>query len=334
VAFYLGIDGGGSKTTCAVGDEKSVLARATAGPSNIVRVGEARARESLHACVQSACEIAAVDLTQIACTCVGAAGAARPEVASAVRQALAEILFSPIEVLGDMQIALEAAFAGAPGVIVIAGTGSIAYGRNADGTEARAGGHGGATSDEGSGHWIGKQAVVALIASEKNSGGQKQGHGHAAGGLSETFITGLQRAWGVESIGDLIRKATSDGAADFSLLFPAVLSAAEAGDKSACEILAQAGLELGKLATEVIRPLFGEPEVLRSSGANASPHGAQVVPLAMVGGVFRHAPIVREVFYNQIRECDRRVAVSLEVVDPIEGALRVARRSAGKPASP
>jgi glucosamine kinase len=146
VAFYLGIDSGGSKTTCAVGDENSLLATATAGPSNVVRVGAAQARESLHQSVRQTCAAAGITPAQVARTCIGAAGAVRAEIISIVRAALAEILSTAIDVVGDMEIALEAAFHDGPGVIVIAGTGSIAYGRTASGNTVRAGGLGFAIS--------------------------------------------------------------------------------------------------------------------------------------------------------------------------------------------
>ncbi len=163
VPYYLGIDGGGTKTTCAVGDDTQLLASATAGPSNIVRVGEAQARESLQQSVRQACAAAGITPAQVAHTCVGGSGAARPELAAIVRSILAEILSTPIEVLGDIQIALEAAFDTGPGVIVVGGTGSIAYGRNRHGNTARAGGWGFAIGDEGSAHWIGRMGVSAVL---------------------------------------------------------------------------------------------------------------------------------------------------------------------------
>ena len=161
--YYLGIDGGGTKTTCAVGDDSSVLATASAGPSNIVRVGEATTRESLHQAVRQACAAAGITPSQVLRTCVGGSGAARPELAAIVREFLAEMLSTPVDVVGDMQIALEAAFDQGPGVIVIAGTGSIAYGRDRQRKTVRAGGWGFAIGDEGSAHWIGRAAVSALI---------------------------------------------------------------------------------------------------------------------------------------------------------------------------
>ena len=124
--YYLGIDGGGTKTTCAVGDESRVLATATAGASNIIRVGESTARASLQKVVREACSGAGIAPAEVSRTCVGGSGAARPELAAMVREFLAEILPSPVDVVGDMQIALEAAFGSGPGVVVIAGTGSIA----------------------------------------------------------------------------------------------------------------------------------------------------------------------------------------------------------------
>ncbi|MGA8762390.1 MAG: BadF/BadG/BcrA/BcrD ATPase family protein, partial [Candidatus Sulfotelmatobacter sp.] len=182
--YYLGIDGGGSKTTCAVGDATSLLATASAGPSNVVRVGEARARESLRQAVRQACGAAGIGVQQIERVCIGAAGAGRDKTASLLRKILVEILnpelagqvlsgrivsqpFLPsqIDLVGDTQIALKAAFGSGPGVIVIAGTGSIAYGRDQHGNIARAGGWGFAISDEGSAHWIGRAALSAVLCS-------------------------------------------------------------------------------------------------------------------------------------------------------------------------
>lgn len=301
MAYYLGIDGGGTKTTCAVGDESGLLATATAGPSNIVRVGEAKARESLHRAVRQACAAAGITPEQVARTCVGGSGAARPELATVVRSVLAEILPGPIEVVGDMETALEAAFAGGPGVIVIAGTGSIAYGRDHQGRTARAGGWGFAVGDEGSAHWIGRQAVSAVL---RASDQYEQAD-------SSPLTQGLFLAWGVASLADLARAGNSIPPPDFSGLFPAV---ANSPDELAKQVLRSAGRELAQVASVVISRLF----------ENNQP---AIVPVAMTGGVFRHAELVRQVFYNELRRLDARVDVRQQVVEPVEGALRMARRT-------
>ena len=317
--YYLGIDGGGSKTTAAIGDESQLLATATAGPSNIVRVGEPQARESLHQCVRQACAAAGITPTQIAHICIGAAGAARPEIAALIRRALAEIVPPAIEVAGDMRIALEAAFDAGPGVTVNAGTGSFAYGRDAHGTTARAGGWGFAISDEGSAHWIGRAAVsAALHANDPTVDGSHERVAEPDPRLLRT----LQKAWGTRSLEDFVRAANSTPPPDFSALFPAVLACAEDNDSVAQRVLTQAGTELAQIAIVVIRRLFPKTAPPSESVAPDT-----TVPLAMVGGVFRHAPQVRHVFYNELHQQDPRVHLNPEVVTPVEGALRLARRA-------
>jgi len=302
VPYYVGIDGGGTKTTCAVGDGSRLLVTATAGPSNVVRVGEAEARESLHKAVLQACAAAGIAPLAISRTCVGGSGAAHPHLAASVRGFLAEILPSPIDVVGDMEIALEAAFDTGPGVIVIAGTGSIAYGRDATGKTVRAGGWGFAIGDEGSAHWIGRSAVnLVLRASDSRDSAD-----------ISSLAKALFKVWGVTSLPDLARAGNAIPPPDFAALSPAVFASEDA---IAGEVLRRAGRELAEIAAVVIGRLFFK----ESAGA---------VRVAMTGGVFRHAPPVREAFYNELRRREPRAQVIAQVVDPVEGALRMARRAA------
>jgi glucosamine kinase len=305
VPYYLGIDGGGTKTTCVVGDDSNLLATATAGPSNIVRVGEAQARESLQQSARQACAAAGITPAQVARTCVGASGAARPELAAIVRRILAEILPTPIDVVGDIQTSLEAAFADGPGVIVIAGTGSIAYGRDRHGHTARAGGWGFAIGDEGSAHWIGREAISAVLRAADRDYGTPEDLLHG------TFAAALCKIWGVTSLIDLARAANSIPSPDFAALFPTV---AASKDLLASEVLSSAGRELAQVAAVVVNRLFpkGEPAP---------------VPVAMTGGVFRHATLTGGDFYNELRQLDPRVEINPRVVDPVDGALRRARRA-------
>jgi N-acetylglucosamine kinase-like BadF-type ATPase len=303
VPYYLGIDGGGTKTTCAAGDETRVLAAATAGPSNVVRVGEAQARKSLHQAVHQACAASGITPERVARTCIGGSGAARPELAAMVHGILAQILSTPIDVVGDMEIALQAAFGDEPGVIVIAGTGSIAYGRDKSGKTVRAGGWGFEIGDEGSAHWIGRAAVsVVLRASDR------EGESAASSGLAQA----LCKAWGVSTLSDLARAANSVPPPDFAALFRGVVASQ---DELAREVLNRAGRELAEVATVVIRRLFHEDD-------------QAPVPVAMIGGVFRHAAVVREAFYNELQTLAPRTRVMRQVVEPVEGALRMARKAA------
>lgn len=313
MAYYLGIDGGGSKTTCAVGDDVSVLGWAVAGPSNIIRVGAARARESLHQAIRQACAAAKIDPREVHRACVGVAGVASEEVANVVRKLVAEVISTEIQVVGDMQIALQAALGAEPGVVVIAGTGSIAFGRDAQGKTARAGGWGFAISDEGSAHWIGRTAVAALLRAADESGVER-GAPHSSPLLCE-----VNRTWSVESLDQLARTANTNP--DFATLLPAVIAVGDAGDEVARKVLTRAGSELAELAAIVVRSLFPKDK----------PRERAAIPLAMVGGVFRYAITVREIFCDTLRQLDPRLEVNQHVVEPVAGALQIARKLISRP---
>lgn len=303
VGIFLGIDGGGSKTICRVGDETSLLGTGVADASNVVRVGERQAGESIATAVRQACAAARVNPKQVERTCVGVAGAARPETAEAVRRVLAELVSGEIEVVGDMVIASEAAQGSGPGVVVIAGTGSIAYGRNSAGRTARAGGWGFAISDEGSGHWIGRMAVAAAMRAYDE-------------GQSTMLLETTMKSWGVNTREQVILAANASPPPNFAALFPAVLSAADAGDAAAHDILAQAGAELATLARIVIARIFED---------------AKDIPVAMSGGVFGNSALVRRVFYNSLRLKYPGVVVSTDIVEPVKGALELARKGSHRP---
>jgi glucosamine kinase len=294
VALFLGIDGGGSKTACVVADETVILGRGAAAGSNLVRLDEASVRAALHSAIRQACAEANVSPSQISRTCIGVAGAGRVEIADRIRAILAEVVGGTIQVVGDMDITMHAAFAGGPGVIVIAGTGSIAFGRNQNGQTARAGGWGFAISDEGSGHWIGLQAVRAALRARDE-------------GTNSALLNVILRTLAFASIDELVVAANASPALNFATLFPAVMQAAEANDPIASTILQQAGTELVTLADVVIKRIFA---------------GQGSVPVAMSGGVFRNSRIVRDSFMGRLRSSD----VCPLVVDPLEGALALARK--------
>jgi N-acetylglucosamine kinase-like BadF-type ATPase len=299
--IFLGIDGGGTKTSCLIGDENSVLGVGISGGSNVVRVGERQARESLGAAIREACAAADISPERIEKTCVGIAGGARPEIAAIVRRLLSEFISGEIEVAGDMVIAMEAAFGGGPGVIVIAGTGSIAYGRNSKGETARAGGWGFAISDEGSGHWIGRSAVAACMRAYDEA--------HVEG--TSPLLESIMKLSGVSTREQLVLKANKS--LDFAALMPAVLSAADAGYALAQAVLTQAGTELATLAGIVIGRLFND---------------AAPVPVAVSGGVFCNSALVRKVFERGVRGAYPQASPGTTVSDPAMGALALARKTA------
>jgi glucosamine kinase len=304
--MFIGIDGGGSKTSWLIGNEDSVLGSGVAAGSNVVRVGEARAKEALGQAIREACAAAKVAPSQIQHTSIGVAGAASPGVRQLVERMIADFVSGEIEVVGDMVIAMEAAFGVGPGVIVIAGTGSIAYGRNLQDETARAGGWGFAVSDEGSGHWIGRSALAAALRARDQ--GQEQGREQ-----STRLFESILKFWQLETDEQLVLAANATRLPDFAGLFPVVLSAAESGNGLALEVLTRAGTELADLAKIVIARIFAEGDRVR---------------VAMSGGVFGNSALVRRVFYNRLRSGCSGIVLSQTVVEPVRGALERARRNA------
>src|SRR5580658_4364350 len=162
--FFLGVDGGQSSTTAVIGDENGrVLGVGRGGPSNHVRAEEGPGKLILavRGSLRSACKQAGLDVDGIRfrSACLGFSGGPTDKEAL-----LSQIL--PIDrmlVTDDALIALAGATAGEPGVVVIAGTGSIAFGRNARGETARAGGWGFVFGDEGGAFDIARQALRAVL---------------------------------------------------------------------------------------------------------------------------------------------------------------------------
>jgi N-acetylglucosamine kinase-like BadF-type ATPase len=302
VSIFLGIDGGGSKTLCVIGDQNSVLGTGTSAGSNVVRVGEARAQESLGVAIRQACAAANVSPSRIEKTCVGIAGGALPEIAGVVRRLVSEFVSGEVVVVGDMVITMEAAFGSGPGVIVIAGTGSIAYGRNSAGQTARAGGWGFAISDEGSGHWIGRSAVAASMRAFDEGGAES----------ASPLLEGIMNSWGVTTRDQMVVAANAAPSPDFAALLRTVLSAADSGDAAARAVLTQAGVELATLAKIVIVRIFGD---------------AVPVPVAVSGGVFRNCGLVQQVFYDRLRDVFPQILPNATWVDPAMGALELARKT-------
>jgi len=297
--YYLGIDGGGTRTTCVVGDEQIILGRGSSDGSNILRVGEAAARGSLQSAIREACAAAKINPAQITRACIGAAGAARPTVRETLHRIVTEIIPNEVEIVGDMVVALEAACPAKPGIVVISGTGSIAYGRNHKGQTARAGGWGAAISDEGSGHWIGRAAVAQCL------------RAFDAGKASESMLVdAILKKWKLRDVDALVIAANQTPAANFSELFPMVVFAAENRDQTATSILTQAGSELAGLAGIVMRRIFADREP---------------VQVGMAGGVFQNSAAIRQIFYNALRAAHPYAKFLDTVVEPVQGAIAMAR---------
>lgn len=245
MSFFLGIDGGGSKIECVLADDAgAVLARALGEGANLRRVSRNDLLANLGGCAEKLRQATGLKEITPEVVCAGFAGASDAAAREMARQVL-EAVFRPrrVYVVGDMEVALEAAAGAGPGVVLVAGTGSIAHGRNSAGRCARAGGHGPEKGDEGSGYDIGRRAVQAAQRAFLE-------------GQPRTALAGvLPQALGPEQAGDLGVWLSSEKATELASLVPVVVMAARHGDEEAGKILAHAGESLAALAVEVLREL-------------------------------------------------------------------------------
>ena len=300
MTYFLAIDGGGTKTECVIGDERSVLASAVGSTIKIKKVGHTAAAEALRSAIDDACKQANIKPDQLFRTCIGLAGSSIPEVSQWTRATLQQLVSGEVILVNDTTIAHHAAFNGGPGVLVIAGTGSNVLGINERGESARAGGWGPIISDEGSGFWIGRTAVAQSM------------RAHDAGRLTE-LLAAIMHAWRLPSREEVVAMANSNPPPDFAALLPAVLQCADAGDALAREILSSAANELAQLARIVVRKLW---------------NGQGNIRIALTGGVFAHSAQIRQMFSNAICAERRGIEVNPEPVHPVMGALAMARNQA------
>jgi N-acetylglucosamine kinase-like BadF-type ATPase len=293
--LYLGIDAGGTKTDCAVSNGAELLGQATGASCKLARVGKERGRENLQAVIRQATQAAGVEASTIQHVCIGMSGASLAEAVQWAQQTIRELIpDSTIYVAGDHVIAHRAAFGTSPGVLVISGTGSIAFGRNQNGETARAGGWGPNVSDEGSAFWVGREAVTAAL------------HAFDFGNANGLLAT-IAECWKVAPE-EVIRMANASEPR-FSELAGPVVNAAEQGDDTARAIMERAGQALAGLASAVIKRLW--------------PSGG-VVPVALAGGVLQGSPLVRQAFREAMKAEQPQAAVSFAFVRPVLGALEIA----------
>src|SRR5215208_2645078 len=244
--IVIGVDGGGSRTHAIVADDQGRTIAETVGPGSAVRPGQAEASATvISEVVRDA--LASCEMTHVTprALCVGVAGAGR----EAQRQELWQALVSrdiadEVVIHSDFSIALDDAFGDGPGVLLISGTGSVAFGRGPTGVTARCGGWGPVFGDEGGGAWIGRRALSVVSAS-------------ADGREPETALTGaVLTATECSETTDLIGWAAGATPGKLATLAPVVMSVADAGDLRANSIVSMAVEELALHVRALARRLF------------------------------------------------------------------------------
>jgi glucosamine kinase len=302
MSLFLAIDAGGTKTRCLLADETKILARATIGSVKLMRVGETEASTRLQAMLAEVAHAAGIDLRNVSQTCIGIAGFTIEAVREWTEREIGQTVGGNLTIVGDQEIALDGAFRGGPGILIIAGTGSSIVGRADDEALYHAGGWGPALGDEGSGFWIAQEALRA-------------GFWAYDRGVATTLLTEIGEFWGTKSLGEIVEKANERPGPDFPALTPTVVSCADAGDEMANAVLERAGVELAEQVALVALKM-------RES------HSQPTIEAAYTGSVLEHIAQVRSSMVAALATSSPTVKVREGAVDSLEGALWRAREAA------
>ena len=306
----LGIDAGGTKTVCLLADNRGTILSEGRGPgANLRASGELEVEKVLHHVMEATVSGHA----QPSAICLGIAGVDREEDAGTVRAIMRRI--SPgrrVLVVNDALIALVAGAGMGPGIVVVAGTGSIAYGRNSARVAARAGGWGHLIGDEGSGYWIGRRALAAVVREVDGRGPETRLTADVLAHFGVADATGLVH---IVYNRDLPRRSVAT-------LGPIVQKAHEWGDGVATQILERAAEELALAARSVATRLEMRGDAF---------------PFVLSGGAFRVVPRLVTELQRRLIEIAPRSSVKLLAEEPAVGAVALALEEArgdGAPVAP
>jgi len=298
----LGIDAGGTKTVCLLADERgNILSEGRGGGANLHTSGELDVEKVLHEVMETA--IGDRDITPAA-VCLGIAGVDRDDEARTVRAIIRRIGYkSRIVVVNDALVALVAGAGNAPGIVIIAGTGSIVYGRNARFEAARAGGWGHIIGDEGSGYWIGREALAAIVRAVDGRGPDTR--------LTEDVLAHFN----IDDTSRLPRIVYDRELPRMSVaaLGPIVQQASDLGDAVASGILERAADELVLAA--------------RSVATRLEMRGDEFA-FVLAGGVFRVVPWLAYEVTRRLVEVAPRSRARLLEQEPAIGAVCLAQAEA------
>jgi N-acetylglucosamine kinase-like BadF-type ATPase len=296
--YVLGFDGGGTKTECVLLDSQGQLrAVARSGPSNPFRIGHEAATAALSQAAQSAAREAGIELRQIAALCAGLAGVGSAQSHEEMQRQIANAFpNTKVRLITDLELSLEA-IAQPAAIVLVAGTGSSALGRDAQGHTARAGGHGPLLSDQGSAYDVGRIAVAAAVRERDRTG--------ADSAIGAEILRLLKFSSWTE-LRDRARAAADEV---FPRVFPVVAQAAESGDPHAQSLLRNAAQEIAALVEALVDRLK-----LRDSA----------IYIAKTGGMVSASKFFDAQLDAELKKIAPHATIGLLPVPPAEAAARLA----------
>ena len=298
--LVAGIDGGGSKTRVILADlEGNHLADVTGAGSAMAPGRADHCAEVIGSLVRLAVAEAGVSEQKLKALVAGVAGAGRESEARALTAALEDLeLADTVAVQGDGEIALTDAFGPGAGIILISGTGSIAYGRSPARVLARCGGWGPAFGDEGSGAWIGRKAL-AIVASAADGR-------EPATALTGAVLTAAQ----VNQVEELIPWGIAATPRELAQLAPVVFNAASAGDVRANSLVGLAVEELMLHLRALAIKLFGDDRA--------------AIPVAFSGGILHKGSFIRKKLEQRLKSALPGAQVRAAEILAARGAVKEA----------
>ena len=296
--YFLAIDSGGTKAEYLLADETHELKRAFSGTIRRVNADAAVARQNLAGALAELEQATGVRMEQVTCTCVGTSGVTVPLVTDWMREEFARHVGGKLLILGDEEIALDAAFQGGSGVLVLAGTGSNLAARAPNGKIFNAGGWGPNLADQGSGHFIGLEGLRrGFLARDEQRPTQ--------------LLDAARKLFELPNEDALIEFANAQHPVRYASKFaPEVVALAEQGDEVAAEILEQGGRDLAYLAGLLIERIRAT-----QTGEFAPP------PVAIAGSILAHVAQVRNAMRAALRERYPSIEFLDTPSDPVRGAL-------------
>lgn len=294
----LGIDAGGTKTVALLADDEGrIIGEARSGAANLQTEGELEVEKILHTVIEQATD---GHHGPVAAVCLGMAGVDREDDARILRGVMRRLGFrTHALIVNDALIALVAGAGPNPGVVIVSGTGSIAYGVNQHGVAARAGGWGPTLGDEGSGYWIGRRALAAVVRDVDERGPRTN--------LTRLVLRHFSVSKPQELVAEIYHQP--QGRRIVAALGAVVDLARGEGDRVATDIMVHAADELALAAASVISRL--------------GMRGEQFAIL-LSGGMLRESEWLASEVRIRMAEIAPRSSVRLLTEEPAIGAVRLA----------
>ena len=303
--LVVGVDGGGTRTRVLLADANgNVLARTEGAATSLQPGHEAVAADIIKVLIADVLAMAERTETRPAVCVVGVAGAGQERAAQALWSALAtRRIADDVSVQADATIAMDDAFGDSAGVLLIAGTGSVAFSRAPDGRLERCGGWGPVVGDEGSAGWLGRRTLSVITAAQD-------------GREPETALTGaVLTALELESLEELIPWAADATPGKLATLVPVVAQVASTGDLRANALISLCVEELALHVRTLARRCFMDERA--------------AIPVALAGGLMTKGALIRKRLEQRLKSAVPGATVRAEEVDAARGAVRRARRLLG-----